>query len=99
MSGQYRKGLVEEREDDLAAARREAGDELGVTIVLRSDRLGEYRQQGGKIVIAGQLRLTSMSRRSKVTPSRTSSNRPMTGTETSVPVFDWRMVKKPPRTC
>jgi predicted NUDIX family NTP pyrophosphohydrolase len=46
------KGLVGENEDEFAAARREAAEELGTTITGRFERLGEYRQPGGKIVIA-----------------------------------------------
>lgn len=46
------KGLVEENEDELMAARRETGEELGVTIDGPFARLGDYRQPGGKIVIA-----------------------------------------------
>jgi predicted NUDIX family NTP pyrophosphohydrolase len=46
------KGLVEEGEDELAAARREAAEELGVEIDGRFERLGEYRQSAGKVVVA-----------------------------------------------
>lgn len=46
------KGLVDPEEDDLAAARRETQEELGVEIEGRFERLGEFRQPGGKIVIA-----------------------------------------------
>jgi predicted NUDIX family NTP pyrophosphohydrolase len=46
------KGLVEENEDELAAARREAGEELGVAIDGNFEPIGSYRQPGGKIVIA-----------------------------------------------
>jgi predicted NUDIX family NTP pyrophosphohydrolase len=46
------KGLVEEKEDELAAARREAGEELGVAIEGDFEPVGSYRQPGGKIVIA-----------------------------------------------
>jgi predicted NUDIX family NTP pyrophosphohydrolase len=46
------KGLVEEGEDELAAARREAAEELGVAIDGRFEPLGEYRQPGGKVVVA-----------------------------------------------
>ena len=46
------KGLVEENEDELAAARREAGEELGVAIEGDFEPVGSYRQPGGKIVIA-----------------------------------------------
>ena len=46
------KGLVEENEDELAAARREAGEELGVTVDGPFARLGDYKQPGGKVVIA-----------------------------------------------
>lgn len=46
------KGLVGENEDELAAAQRETGEELGVTIQGAFARLGDYKQPGGKIVIA-----------------------------------------------
>ena len=46
------KGLVDENEDELAAARREVEEELGVKVDGRFERLGEYKQPGGKIVIA-----------------------------------------------
>ncbi|GLQ78874.1 NTP pyrophosphohydrolase [Mesorhizobium huakuii] len=46
------KGLVDENEDELAAAQRETGEELGITIDGPFERLGDYRQPGGKIVIA-----------------------------------------------
>ncbi|MBB6221267.1 NUDIX domain-containing protein [Rhizobium leguminosarum] len=46
------KGLVEPDEDELAAAMRETAEELGVTIDGRVTPLGEYRQPGGKIVVA-----------------------------------------------
>ncbi|ESX51890.1 NUDIX domain-containing protein [Mesorhizobium sp. C416B] len=46
------KGLVEDNEDELAAARREAGEELGVSIDGDFEPVGSYRQAGGKIVIA-----------------------------------------------
>lgn len=46
------KGLVEENEDGLAAAQRETGEELGITVDGPFARLGDYKQPGGKIVIA-----------------------------------------------
>jgi predicted NUDIX family NTP pyrophosphohydrolase len=46
------KGLIEEDENELAAAKREAAEELGSTIGGQFKRLGEYRQPGGKVVIA-----------------------------------------------
>ncbi|WP_027062044.1 NUDIX domain-containing protein [Mesorhizobium loti] len=46
------KGLVEEGEDELAAAQRETGEELGVTVHGPFARLGDYKQPGGKIVVA-----------------------------------------------
>lgn len=46
------KGLVEDGEDELAAARRETAEELGVEVDGIFARLGEYRQTGGKIVVA-----------------------------------------------
>ena len=45
------KGLVEPGEDVLAAAKREAAEELGVTIDGIFRPLGEYPQSGGKIVV------------------------------------------------
>jgi predicted NUDIX family NTP pyrophosphohydrolase len=46
------KGLVGENEDELSAARRETGEELGITVDGSFTRLGDYKQPGGKIVIA-----------------------------------------------
>lgn len=46
------KGLVDDNEDELAAARREVGEELGVAIDGDFEPVGSYRQAGGKIVIA-----------------------------------------------
>ena len=46
------KGLVGENEDELAAARREAEEELGVAIDGDFQPVGSYKQPGGKIVIA-----------------------------------------------
>jgi len=46
------KGLVDADEDELAAAQREAEEELGVVVGGRFERLGNYRQPGGKIVVA-----------------------------------------------
>ncbi|WP_426131732.1 NUDIX domain-containing protein [Pararhizobium sp. PWRC1-1] len=46
------KGLVELGEDDLAAAVRETREELGVDIDGHFTPLGEYRQPGGKTVVA-----------------------------------------------
>ncbi|MBW9055232.1 NUDIX domain-containing protein [Rhizobium mesosinicum] len=45
------KGLVEEGEDELATARRETFEELGVNVSGPFERLGEYKQPGGKLVI------------------------------------------------
>jgi len=46
------KGLIEDGEDELAAAKREAWEELGVPIDGHFEFLGNYKQPGGKIVIA-----------------------------------------------
>jgi predicted NUDIX family NTP pyrophosphohydrolase len=46
------KGLVDENEDELSAARRETEEELGIKIDGPFTRLGDYRQPGGKIVMA-----------------------------------------------
>ncbi|MEO5757132.1 MAG: NUDIX domain-containing protein [Mesorhizobium sp.] len=46
------KGLVDENEDELAAARRETREELGDKVDGPFERLGDYRQPGGKIVTA-----------------------------------------------
>lgn len=46
------KGLVEDNEDELMAAQRETEEELGVRVDGPFTHLGEYRQPGGKIVIA-----------------------------------------------
>lgn len=45
------KGLVEDGEDELGAAIREAAEEIGTTIEGSFERLGEYRQPGGKRVL------------------------------------------------
>jgi predicted NUDIX family NTP pyrophosphohydrolase len=46
------KGLVDENEDELDAARREAREELGIDVEGSFHHLGEYKQPGGKIVVA-----------------------------------------------
>jgi predicted NUDIX family NTP pyrophosphohydrolase len=46
------KGLVEDGEDELAAARREVTEEVGATVEGDFQWLGEYRQPGGKRVLA-----------------------------------------------
>lgn len=46
------KGLVGENESELAAAQREAEEELGFAIDGHFEPVGSYRQPGGKIVIA-----------------------------------------------
>ncbi|GAA3105193.1 hypothetical protein GCM10010520_57580 [Rhizobium viscosum] len=45
-------GLVEPGEDELAAAKRETFEELGGGIDGDFNPLGEYRQPGGKVVVA-----------------------------------------------
>lgn len=45
------KGLVEEGEDELAAAIRETAEEIGETVEGSFQWLGEYRQPGGKRVL------------------------------------------------
>lgn len=49
---QIPKGGIEEGEDAAAAARREAEEELGVTLTGALRPLGEIRQSGGKLVEA-----------------------------------------------
>ncbi|MDG4885227.1 NUDIX domain-containing protein [Mesorhizobium sp. WSM4884] len=46
------KGLIDDKEDELDAARREAEEELGVAIGGDFQPVGSYKQPGGKIVIA-----------------------------------------------
>ncbi|MBZ9756237.1 NUDIX domain-containing protein [Mesorhizobium sp. ESP6-5] len=46
------KGLVDGDEDELTAARRETEEELGIKVGGPFARLGDYRQPGGKIVMA-----------------------------------------------
>lgn len=46
------KGLIETGEDELAAAKREVAEELGIDIDGEFDFLGEYKQSGGKVVVA-----------------------------------------------
>lgn len=46
------KGLVGENEDELTAAQRETEEELGLEIDGPFARLGDYKQPGGKIVMA-----------------------------------------------
>ncbi|TPL86000.1 NUDIX domain-containing protein [Mesorhizobium sp. B2-3-12] len=46
------KGLVDDDEDELAAARRETSEEIGITMDGPFTRLGDYKQPGGKTVIA-----------------------------------------------
>lgn len=45
------KGLIEDGEDELAAAIRETAEEIGKTIEGMFEWLGEYRQPGGKRVL------------------------------------------------
>jgi predicted NUDIX family NTP pyrophosphohydrolase len=46
------KGIVEDGEDELEAAKREAFEEIGTRVTGRFNCLGEYRQPGGKRVLA-----------------------------------------------
>jgi predicted NUDIX family NTP pyrophosphohydrolase len=46
------KGLVGADEDDLAAARREFAEEIGCAAIGEAVPLGEYKQPGGKVVVA-----------------------------------------------
>jgi predicted NUDIX family NTP pyrophosphohydrolase len=46
------KGLVDPGEDPLAAARRELAEETGATAEGDAVALGEFRQSGGKVVVA-----------------------------------------------
>lgn len=46
------KGLIDEGEDELAAARREVMEEVGASVEGDFQWLGEYRQPGGKRVLA-----------------------------------------------
>jgi predicted NUDIX family NTP pyrophosphohydrolase len=50
------KGGVEAGEDDLQAARREVQEEIGATVEGPFSYLGEFRQPGGKIVVAWAVR-------------------------------------------
>lgn len=49
---QIPKGLIDDGEDDEAAARREVGEELGIAVTEPLCPLGEIRQAGGKAVVA-----------------------------------------------
>jgi predicted NUDIX family NTP pyrophosphohydrolase len=49
---QIPKGMIEEGEDPETAARREAGEELGITVEGDLRPLGDIRQSGGKLVTA-----------------------------------------------
>jgi predicted NUDIX family NTP pyrophosphohydrolase len=46
------KGLVEAGEDELAAARREFAEEIGYAATGEATALGDYKQPGGKVVVA-----------------------------------------------
>lgn len=46
------KGLIDEGEDALAAARREFAEETGGTADGEAIPLGDYKQPGGKIIVA-----------------------------------------------
>jgi predicted NUDIX family NTP pyrophosphohydrolase len=45
------KGLIEDGEDELAAAVREFGEETGIAVHGRFERLADRRQKGGKLVL------------------------------------------------
>ena len=45
------KGLIEPGENELSAARRKSREELGADVDGTFERLGEYRQPGGKVVV------------------------------------------------
>jgi predicted NUDIX family NTP pyrophosphohydrolase len=46
------KGEIDDGEDALAAARREFAEEIGTTPAGEAIALGEYKQPGGKVVVA-----------------------------------------------
>src|SRR5215468_5989454 len=46
------KGLIDEGEDALAAARREFAEEIGCQATGDAFALGEYKQPGGKVIVA-----------------------------------------------
>ncbi len=46
------KGLIDGQEDPLAAARREFAEETGQTVSSDALPLGDFRQPGGKVVVA-----------------------------------------------
>jgi predicted NUDIX family NTP pyrophosphohydrolase len=46
------KGLIDEGEDALAAARREFAEETGGSAVGEAIALGDYKQPGGKVIVA-----------------------------------------------
>ncbi len=50
--GRFPRGLSATTESDLAAAQREAEEELGVAVHGHFEPIGSYRQPGGKIVTA-----------------------------------------------
>src|SRR6185312_1327697 len=55
------KGLVNDDEDELAAAQRKVEEEIRTKIDGRFERLGEYRQRGGKVVAAWSVEAASIS--------------------------------------
>ncbi|EHK55706.1 NUDIX hydrolase [Allomesorhizobium alhagi] len=46
------KGLVDDREGELAASQRAIVEEIGTRIRGRFERIGKDKQRGGKIIIA-----------------------------------------------
>ena len=46
------KGLIDDGEDALAAARREFAEETGGSAVGEATALGDYKQPGGKVIVA-----------------------------------------------
>lgn len=84
---QIPKGLIEAGESDEAAARREAGEELGVVLDVGLTPLGELRQSGGKLVVAFAAALD-------LDPATISSNRieiewpPRSGRRIEIPEID-----------
>jgi len=69
------KGLYQDHETAIDAARRELQEEIGLTITGDLVELGKFKQPSGKVISAWAAERTSMSPRCEATPFRWSGRR------------------------